>query len=854
LVFSERVFMVFIPGSMKGNRRVRTVRPVFLLSAVLPIVAAAAAATAAQTQTPIHIDASAPYSEPGPAPYDAGTVASPSGHVLGLNDRYLTFDGKPWLPVTGEFHFSRYPREQWEEELLKMKAAGVNIVATYVLWIHHEEIEGQFDWSGQRDLRAFAELCSRHGLLLVVRIGPWDHAEVRNGGLPDWVLKQGPTRVNDPAYLASVQRWYEQTGKQLQGMLWKDGGPVIGIQIENEYSNRGPGGGEQHILKLKQLALDAGFDLPYTFLTGWDAAVIPPRAVLPVYGGYPDAPWDDSTGKLPPAEVYNFRFHSRVASNMGAIGDPAHPAAATEAEPLLPYMTAEIGGGNEVTYHRRPVIKSADIASLVPVMIGSGVNLYGSYMFQGGENPDGKLSTLEESQATGYPNDVPIKSYDFQAPLGEFGQERESLRKLKVLQYFLNDFGSIVAPMTVHAPALVPRDPADLSVPRASVRSQGDAGFIFFNNYLRGYTMPARPATQFQIRLPGSTLLVPRRPIDIPSGAAFIWPFHLIVDGIDIRYSTAQLFTRIEGPEGATLFFEALPGIAPEFAFEEAGIASIKPSTGQIARDSGAIVLSGIEAGAESRIDLVSAKGGSLRIVVLTAAEAENAWKARLGGQERLLITNQEFFADDAHIWLRSTGSPGFSFSTVPPMQSAPQASLRLAPGGSARPPGTFTAVAAARNPTPRVQLVQAAGEAAPVKTGPQAPWRKQPVAQAPSEAPLPGAARWRIEIPAHALDGLAELFLEMDYQGDVARFSSGGMMLDDDFFNGTPWSIGLKRFLCSGKENVFDLSILPLRKDAPFFLEPPRQVHYKGNGQACSLDRILLVPEYQLVIDTGKQ
>ena len=64
----------------------------------------------------------------------------------------------------------------------------------------------------------------------------------------------------------------------------------------------------------------------------------------------------------------------------------------------------------------------------MPTMLGSGVNLYGTYMFQGGENPDGKLSTLEESQETGYPNDLPIKSYDFQAPLGEFGQERESFR------------------------------------------------------------------------------------------------------------------------------------------------------------------------------------------------------------------------------------------------------------------------------------------------------------------------------------------------------------------------------------------------------------------------------------------
>ncbi|MGB3629050.1 MAG: beta-galactosidase, partial [Terracidiphilus sp.] len=287
----------------------------------------------AQAPNIMRIDAGGAFTEPGPALYDGGTATSPSGHVLGLNERYLTFDGKPWLPVMGEFHFSRYPRAEWEEELLKMKAAGANIVSTYVFWIHHEEMQGQFDWSGQRDLRAFAELCSKHGLLLIARIGPWDHGEVRNGGLPDWVLKQGPTRVNDPVYLASTRIWYQQVSQQLNGLLWKDGGPVIGIQLENEYSQRGPGAGQEHILKLKELAVANGLDVPLYFVTGWDSAVVPPKAVLPVFGGYPDAPWDGSKEKLPASEVYAFRFHSRVASYMLI---PGSAKASVAADPPAP--------------------------------------------------------------------------------------------------------------------------------------------------------------------------------------------------------------------------------------------------------------------------------------------------------------------------------------------------------------------------------------------------------------------------------------------------------------------------------------------------------------------------------------
>ena len=81
--------------------------------------------------------------------------SSPSGGSIAVNSFYMSIDGKPVLPVLGEFHYCRYPREQWEEQLRKMKAGGVTVVPTYVFWNVHEEQEGQFDWSGNKDLRAF---------------------------------------------------------------------------------------------------------------------------------------------------------------------------------------------------------------------------------------------------------------------------------------------------------------------------------------------------------------------------------------------------------------------------------------------------------------------------------------------------------------------------------------------------------------------------------------------------------------------------------------------------------------------------------------------------------------------------
>jgi len=103
----------------------------------------------------IEIDAHQPVPAPGASDFRGGTSLSPTGHAIGVNERYLTLDGKPWLPVMGEFHFSRYPETDWEEEILKMKAGGVQIIASYIFWNHVEEVEGNFNWTEQRNLRHF---------------------------------------------------------------------------------------------------------------------------------------------------------------------------------------------------------------------------------------------------------------------------------------------------------------------------------------------------------------------------------------------------------------------------------------------------------------------------------------------------------------------------------------------------------------------------------------------------------------------------------------------------------------------------------------------------------------------------
>lgn len=166
----------------------------------------------------------------------------------------------------GEFHYTRYPRAYWEEELRKIKAAGVQILATYVFWNHHEERAGEFNWNDERDLRAFVDLCGRLGFYVVVRLGPWAHGEARIGGTPDWVVTMMPTRRNDATYLQYTERFWRQVGQQLQGRLWKEGGAIIGVQLENEYNLAGEGRGPEQARNIQaaalaQLPMDACMEL-----------------------------------------------------------------------------------------------------------------------------------------------------------------------------------------------------------------------------------------------------------------------------------------------------------------------------------------------------------------------------------------------------------------------------------------------------------------------------------------------------------------------------------------------------------------------------------------------------------------
>src|SRR5262249_57364703 len=144
----------------------------------------------------------------------------------------------------------------------------------------------------------------------------------------------------------------------------------------------------------------------------------------------------------------------------------------------LPYGIWEIGRGMMASYHRRILFYPEDAESIALVKLGSGSASLGYYMYHGGENPDGKLTTLQESQATGYWNDMPVKNYDFQAPLGQYGEIRPQYHLLRRLHLFLHEWGSSLADMPATMPDKRPEGKIDIQTLRWSVRSDGDSGFV----------------------------------------------------------------------------------------------------------------------------------------------------------------------------------------------------------------------------------------------------------------------------------------------------------------------------------------------------------------------------------------
>jgi hypothetical protein len=755
---------------------------------------------------------------------------SGTGRSLRVNSRYLELDGRPWLPVMGEFHNSRNPPAEWETELRKMKAGGIDIVASYVFWNHHEETQGRFVWSGERDLRRFVTLVQRVGLHFYLRPGPWVHGEARNGGFPDWLLGDrsgnGALRSNDAAYLQCVAQLFSEIGAQLRGLMFRDGGPVLGVQLENEYDRSGPGCGAEHIAELKRLARAAGLEVPLYTVTGWPTLDIPPRDVVPVSGAYADGFWQGDTGAMPPSGVFLFGT-GRTIGEMGNVGGT--PASGQIDKAHYPFFLAEAGGGMHVSYHRRPVLSADDVAATALVQIGSGATLYGYYMYHGGTNPKG-VGRLNETQASGYPNDVPVLGYDFRAPLGQYGQMRASYGRLRTLHLFLAAFGEELATMEAVLAEGAPTDPADTGMLRVAARGAGTAGFVFVNNHVRHHPMPAFDGVQLAVHAGDQTLRVPDQPVRVPSGAYFIWPMGQRIGAALLRHATVQPLTRwVEGNSCTWVAFSH-PALPAELCFDATSVRHIDAPAAWRVTTSQGLLLRLPESMSPQRLALTDSQGVAHTLLVLSQALADQCFRVELHGRQRLaLCAHGLHVEDDALVVTAPHDLP---------------ARVRLFPAddlADARPAGD--GFAEYEIPRPALAMSQVAftvvhdhQEPPALRMGAPVAWRARPVPLAPDDAEFDaGATRLRLHLGGLPADR-GRVLLAIDYIGDVARLYADGELVDDNFGDGEAWYVGVDRFAVDGRWPRLELRIVPARSEPPVFLESEARQRLASAGARARL------------------
>lgn len=741
----------------------------------------------------------------------------------GVNERYLTKNGAPWLPFMGEFHYSRYPEELWEESILKIKAGGVTILSTYVFWIHHEEIRGQFDWSGNRDLGRFVRLCAKHDFPLFLRIGPWSHGECRNGGFPDWLQElDASLRSNDPVYLEEVRRFFAAIYGQVEGCFFHEGGPVIGIQLENEYGHCGGLNGEpgkEHMMELKRLAQELGFITPFYTATGWGNGVVVEGETLPVLGGYADAPWAQHTKPLPVSEEYLIRPIVRDVD----IGTDLQVEKKSEYSydvSLFPYLTAELGGGIQVTGHRRPVVSAEDIEALAFTKLASGANLLGFYMYHGGTNPKGKLTTLQETRATGYPNDLPELSYDFQAPVREYGQLSDTYKHLKVLGMMAGDFGDSLAATGCYIPDDAAMDATDCAGLRYSVRLAGDGGgYVFLGNYQRHGSLAPKPGLELEVTTPMGQFGFAA--VNLADGDFICLPFGMKLGAAALLSATAQPLCILRNKEETTYVFWKLDHNQAVYHFGQGGVTGLAVNQAEQQAVEGSYKVTVEEAAGveDAVIRLTTTAGEKITILTLSRRQAEQAWKLDRESGQLLVLTEADFV--DAGGGVRVT-----SRSDNNPLAVYPKDRLDWL---------------AADQSCTRVEKQETAGVFDYYRIC-FSPRQSAVPAVSPLGINSSGAQEYKLVLDLSLGHPVQDHFLLLDFVGDRAELFCNGELAADWFYTGETWEIGLRRFAGIAPDAEWRLAVYPLRTEGQVYYDCPPPL---GSGEKWGLLRADTAVEY---------
>lgn len=317
----------------------------------------------------------------------AGVSAATDGGTFTAGEKTFLLNGKPFVVKAAELHYPRIPRPYWEHRIKMCKALGMNTVCLYVFWNIHEQREDQFDFTGQNDIAEFCRLAQKNGMYVIVRPGPYVCAEWEMGGLPWWLLKKKDIRLReqDPYFMERVEKFMAKVGEQLAPLTIQRGGPIIMVQVENEYGSYGED--KPYVAAIRDIVRKSGFTDVTLFQCDWASNF--------TRNGLDDLMW-----------TMNFGTGSNIDDQFRHL---------RELRPQAPLMCSEFWSGWFDKWGARHETRpAADMVANIDEMLSKGIS-FSLYMTHGGTS----FGHWAGANSPGFAPDV--TSYDYDAPINEYG-------------------------------------------------------------------------------------------------------------------------------------------------------------------------------------------------------------------------------------------------------------------------------------------------------------------------------------------------------------------------------------------------------------------------------------------------